>query len=213
MRPGLWPGFRDGSSLPPSHLAATGRFLEQFGNVILAVALVLALVAIARADSMWLRVWLVLVTLGILYVLGEEASWGQHYFHWQTGGWFASHNDQGETNLHNTSSWLDQKPRALLQIGIIIGGIIHPLVKRFRNGRGLFDNPWWLAPTMASLPPGVFSILAGIPKTVDKMHLLPFELHSFRSSEFEELFFYLFFVTYLLSLLIRLKARRTRPDM
>lgn len=202
------PAFLEG----PPHDYEFG-FLEQFGNVILVVALVLAVVGILRADSPLLRGWMVLVTLGIIFVLGEEASWGQHYFHWQTTGWFAAHNDQGETNLHNTSSWLDQKPRAALQVGVVVGGIIHPLVKRFRDGRGLFDNPWWLAPTMACLPAGIFSILAGIPKAVDKMHVLPFELHSFRSSEFEELFFYAFFVAYLLSLLIRLKARRTRPAM
>lgn len=202
------PSFLEG----PPHDYEFG-FLEQFGNVILVVALVAMVWAIYRADSMWLRAWMILVTLGTIYVLGEEASWGQHYFHWQTTGWFASHNDQGETNLHNTSSWFDQKPRAVLQLGVIVGGILHPLVKRFRNGRGLFDNPWWLAPTVACLPAALFSILAGVPKAVDKLHLLPFELHSFRSSEFEELFFYTFFVTYMLSLLIRLKARRTRPAM
>ena len=37
-------------------------------------------------------------------------------------------NDQDETNLHNTSDWLDQKPRALLMIGVLVGGLVVPLV-------------------------------------------------------------------------------------
>src|SRR3546814_4167282 len=52
---------------------------------------------------------------------GEEASWGQHYAGWLTPDNWQALNDQGETNLHNTSSWLDQKPRTLLEIGVIVG--------------------------------------------------------------------------------------------
>ena len=43
---------------------------------------------------------------------------------------------------------------------MILGTIVHPLVKHFR-GRGLFDNPWWLAPTLASLAPVVAAYILG----------------------------------------------------
>src|SRR3546814_19755347 len=59
---------------------------------------------------------------------GEEASWGRHYAGWLTPEGWQAINDQGETNLHDTSSWLDQKPRTLLEIGVIVGGIIVPLL-------------------------------------------------------------------------------------
>ena len=120
---------------------------ESSQNIFLAVALVMAGVLFTRADTTWIRIWLAVVFLGVLYLLGEETSWGQHYFRWATGGWFAENNDQFETNLHNTSALLDQLPRNLLYVGMVVGGIAHPVVKLFRKGRGLIDNPWWWAPT------------------------------------------------------------------
>ena len=36
-----------------------------------------------------------------IFGAGEEISWGQRIFGWETTGYFAEHNVQGETNLHN----------------------------------------------------------------------------------------------------------------
>ena len=44
--------------------------------------------------------WTGIALIGVL-AFGEEASWGQHLFHWSSTGAFASGNLQGETNLHN----------------------------------------------------------------------------------------------------------------
>ncbi len=186
--------------------------LETGQNTLLLVALIIMIDVARRADESLLRWWMIFVALGTLFLLGEEASWGQHYFNWETGGWFAQVNDQGETNFHNTpDGWLDQKPRAILQLGMILGAIVHPLVKKFRDGRGIFDNPWWLAPTFACMPPAIVSILAGLPKAINKLAILPFELQFTRVSEIEELFMYAFFVTYALSLRGRLAYQKAPP--
>lgn len=203
---------------PPTALGRNHELglLESLQNVFLLVALVLMLLAAMRAQDAALRGWLLFIALGTFWLLGEETSWGQHYFNWQTGGWFAAINDQGETNIHNTpGGWFDQKPRAILLFGMILGAVAHPLVKWARNGRGLFDKPAWLAPTLASLPPVVFSQIGALPERIDDLNdalqLWSFrvqEVLQYRSSEMEEVFMYLFFITYTLSLSGRFKLRR-----
>jgi len=180
---------------------------ESSQNVVLAITLILAVIMAFSAKDALLRGWLILIALGSFVLLGEETSWGQHYFGWGTEGWFAEFNDQSETNLHNTpGGWFDQKPRMLLQLGMFLGGVVHPLLKLWR-GRGIFNRPWWLAPTIVCLAPVVISLLAGAPKAIDKLAILPVQLQYYRASEMEECFIYAFFVIYLLSLRARLKAR------
>ena len=50
------------------------------------------------------RLWValsVIIIVGTFFGFGEEISWGQRIFSIQTGEFFAEHNFQGETNLHN----------------------------------------------------------------------------------------------------------------
>lgn len=211
----LW----QGGALHP----VTGEPNWEFGlaetsqNIFLAISLIMAGVMTARARGWLLKLWLGMVFLGVLYLLGEETSWGQHYLRWGVEGWFAENNDQAETNLHNTSALFDQLPRNLLYVGMVIGGIVHPLMKLIRKGRGLIDHPWWWAPTIASLPPVAFAFISGAPKALDKLltgagvqaWAEGFRLEAYvgRASEMEECFMYLFFVIYLWSLAARLKAR------
>src|SRR5690606_24599741 len=89
----------------------------------------------------WLKLWLAAGALGCLYIAGEEISWGQHIIGWGTPEYWAALNDQNETNLHNTSSWLDQKPRLLLEIGVVFGGLVMPLIARWKGAGGF---PAWL---------------------------------------------------------------------
>ncbi len=68
----------------------------------------------------------IIAALSSLYIAGEEMSWGQHFFHWNTPDYWAEVNRQQETNLHNTYAVFEKYPRAILEIGVLIGGIAHP---------------------------------------------------------------------------------------
>ncbi len=190
--------------------------MESTQNILLLVALAMMIKLALKADTSQLRAWVIFIALGTFYLLGEEASWGQHYFRWETPSILGQVNDQNETNLHNTASLFDQLPRALLLLGMILGAIVHPLVKLARNGRGLFDNPWWLAPTAACLGPVIFSQIGALPERIDDindaLHVFSFSAqtltNNYRSSELEEIFMYAFFITYTLSLQHRLTRRR-----
>ena len=188
----------------PERFSGERGIVESLQAALLAGALYLSLRLALKTQETMLRLWLLVIGAGLLYLFGEEISWGQHWFGWGAEGWFAAHNDQQETNLHNTSTWLDQKPRALLVLAVFVGGIVHPALKAAR-GRGLFERPWWLAPTLAATPFALAAFLAALPERLpglDAFHGL------YRESELEELFVYAFLLTYLLSLAQRLPAQR-----
>jgi hypothetical protein len=101
----------------------------------------------------WLTPWFLMVTAACVYIAGEELSWGQQFFHWATPESLQDINDQNETNIHNISSWFDQKPRILLAVWVMIGGVILPL---WRKWKGIIynDRDWryWFWPDIVCLP-------------------------------------------------------------
>jgi len=156
-----------------------------------------------------LLVWVGLHVLACVYFAGEELSWGQHVFGWSTPDGIAALNDQGETNLHNMSSWLDQKPRLLLELWVLIGGIVVPLVGQ-REARRLSPDVLssWIWPTLECLPTALLAILVRLPerlKDVFDIASLPYEI---RYSEPQEYYFALFLLLYLAALRRRVELAR-----
>ena len=183
--------------------------LEFLHVVIPLASLVLALRILARPEvrgRRLLQLWLGLAALGCLYVAGEEASWGQNYLQWSTPEYWQTVNDQGETNLHNTSSWLDQKPRGLLEIGVVIGGILIPLAAlrwpQIRRSRLAI-----ILPPMICLPSALIAEFAAMLERILNLFWGAAEL-PYRTSEVQETYFYLFILLYLVVLRRRLLAWR-----
>lgn len=161
----------------------------------------------------WLIIaWVTTVTLACIYFAGEELSWGQQLFHWLTPEAIGKLNDQDETNLHNMSSWFDQKPRALLELWVVIGGILIP-VREWTRGSpyakgGLF---YWFWPTMDVLPTAVMAELIRAPQRFKQLFGITELAVEIRWSEPQEYYFALFLALYLASLYVRSKARSPAP--
>lgn len=178
--------------------------------VIGAVCGVLALRYARYLPGLAIRLWLIVVILGCVYLAGEELSWGQQLFGWGTPESLRAINDQNETNLHNISSWFDQKPRMALEIWVLIGGIIMPLLRSRRerlDPRTHWELDWrnWFWPTYVALPTAVLAILIRLPeriKTWFDLDRVPFEI---RYSETQEYYFALFLLIYLASFGYRLR--------
>ena len=151
-----------------------------------------------------LAAWIAVAVVSCFYIAGEEASWGQHYFDWQTPDYWSTVNDQGETNLHNLSSWLDQKPRALLELGVVLGGIVVPLAALWRPRiRGLPGAV--ILPPLLCLPAAVLAEFARFSERIlDSMGYQVYPFH--RPSEVQEFYFYLFVLLYLITLRRRLST-------
>ena len=147
------------------------------------------------------RIWYLLVTLGCFYFAGEELSWGQHFFGWGTPEYLEQINDQEETNIHNISSWFDQKPRLLLELWVLIGGVVMVLVK----GGKTVGTYAWFWPTLECFPTALLAILVRLPERIKSLfgiEQLPLEL---RFSEPQEYYFALFLLLYLAVARQRLK--------
>lgn len=182
--------------------------LLEFSQVVIllaatAVALRIFSMVRGRGDRL-LTTFVGLTAMTCFMIAGEELSWGQHIFGWATPSGWEALNDQGETNLHNISSWLDQKPRALLELGILVGGIAVPLVALSRPWirRGRFGI---YLPPLACLPAALIAeavamwdrLVLGLGGHQNLFH---------RTSEIQEFYFYLFFLFYLIILRRRLLA-------
>lgn len=113
------------------------------------------------------RLWPLCWALACFYFAGEEISWGQWLVGWDTPEPIAHLNDQQETNLHNMTSWLDQKPRALVELFIFIGGCVLPFWHlRYRQAR-FANHPLvrfvhWISPPLALVAAAALFMLVRI---------------------------------------------------
>jgi len=151
--------------------------------------------------SVYLKAWLVLLILGAAYFALEEISYGQHMFGWGTAESWKELNDQDETNLHNVHSMFDQVPRALLTLGILVGGVILPLYWKFRGiERDESDRFYWQWPTLDCVTIGLLVILIRPIFSLVETDIID-------TGETKENLFALFILLYCVSLRSRLRLR------
>ena len=160
----------------------------------LLMALRLLMKARVRSHGL-LMIFTALAAFACFYIAGEEMSWGQHFFHWQTPEYWSELNRQDETNLHNTYAIFDKTPRLILEIGILIGGIIIPLLA-LKNPKireldwALFFPPITIMPV--ALTAVFFKATAFANSELGMGGLVP------RPSEVTETFLYLFLLYYMI---------------
>jgi len=192
------------SNFLPGLTSSELGLVESLQAVLLVCSIYLVLTLLIRHGAVldiFMKNWLWLVFVGCTYIFFEEISYGQHYFGWDTPEKILQLNDQQETNLHNMSSWFDQKPRTLVEIGVFVGGILIPLISRFKQLN--------FSARIHSLLPAkelfTVAMLAIIPRMYERL-MMSLQLHDFipfmRTSEVQELYLYYFFVLYILFLRI-----------
>ncbi len=155
--------------------------------------------------------WFVVYALGCVYFLGEEISWGQHLFDWSTPDVWLVVNDQQETNLHNTSALLDQVPRFLLTFGIVIGGLIYPLlVKNQKSSESDLSSLFSLIMPSVHCVPAASTVL--LITVHDKIYsLLKIDMPDFlqiNDGEVKESLIAMFILVYIYDFYQRLKSNK-----
>ena len=178
--------------------------------VLLLAAVYFILRAKSRAVALqitYLPAWLIVMMLGSVYFAGEEISWGQHFFLWQTPDAWQSVNEQGETNLHNVHALFDQLPRALLSLAALIGGILVPLYRKVYHARPpVRETAGWLWPTGVCAPVCVCAlVISSLDGLVERLGGAAVGL-DISGGEMKECLLALFILFYAMSLSKRLKV-------
>lgn len=111
-----------------------------------------------------------LATIGAVYFLGEEASWGQHLLGFETPETVRELNEQNEFNLHNMAwgEWFDNVPRQALYVGTIVFGVFLPFVRRRRRATPeARQRMWyWIIPTVRLVPTAVMVAMTSVPSAL-----------------------------------------------
>jgi len=199
-----------------------GGWVELGTFLVLLPGIAASLVALIRhrrrLPKRWLAWWFAIWVAACIYFAGEEISWGQHFFHWATPRLFENINVQKETGFHNTSTWLNEKPRTMVEMWIVLGGLVLPLSKsrwyRPRQPLPMLDTTARPAAWPAWFWPSHVGIIAAAMTLITRgMEELGSAIESNRltrlgSSEVREFYVALFLSLYLLSFWWRLKEQK-----
>lgn len=194
-----------------AQFSGEGGIIENVTVVVLIPAILIAVYIVSQRRYLpagWMFVWYALIGLACFYFAGEEASWGQHWFGWETPDGLKELNDQGETNFHNMSSWLDQKPRLIVELAALFGGVVLPIWRSYKAIQfvgGSWQALFW--PTWVCLPVSLIVGFIKIPDRIFSAQQIPYPFN-INVSETQELYVACAFLVYLLSVSVRLRSYR-----
>ena len=152
-----------------------------------------------------INTFLIIKILALIYYLGEEISWGQHFFNWSSPIWFLEYNNQKETNIHNISNLFDQLPRTLVITWCTLVPITVIIIKYFYKFNNKLLN--LLCPDKKLFYLALLTLFFILPDLiVDKFDLHPnnntgyyydmFTFNFLKLSELHELLFCYYFLFY-----------------
>jgi len=191
-------------------------FVENLQSLFLIMSIYFLIISFRKFNLQKLiKIFLIVKVLALIYYLGEEISWGQHFFKWVSPEFFLDNNNQGETNLHNMSNLLDQLPRTLVMLWCSLIPIIFYFIKK--NFSLNYQIKIIFLPTGQLLKISIIFLLVFLPDFfVDKLSLHPghvingkdipesvlydiISLNFLRLSEVHELIFCFYFLMYSIS--------------
>jgi hypothetical protein len=187
-----------------AHVYREYGLIENTTVLCLALAIFWAAKALIKTSGWFQRSWLLLLALGAFVFLGEEISWGQHFFQWTTPEEWKAINKQRETSLHNVeglSEFLFTKvARNGLCFGAIFGSIIAPWWLRRRPHLTLPGSlHFWLWPSSQTAMVALMANLTVVPRKIARIwdYQLP-HYYGMDDGEMKECYLALYIMLYAL---------------
>ncbi len=161
-----------------------------------------------------LRFWLILYVLAVFYFMGEDQNWGQYYreryFGYEVSQYFLDNNKEQETNLHNMSSWFNEKPRILVTIWVFIAGLLVPLGWKWPVEKTKKFVPQIMWADARILPLAVLALTIRWPERL-RYVIADFDAKAIRYSEVQELFYAFFMLLFLVQIYQRTQNAAVKP--
>ncbi len=165
-----------------------------------------------------LRVWAMILALGLFYFAGEELSWGHHI----AVSFFGKEaqpetmtalglNEQGETNIHNLDNFvgkmLGRNSKNVVELWCYVGALAAPLIlTRRKPALTPSDTGYWFWPTSATVVCAAMVFLTYRPvRLYIKLFAYEKEPYWARQSELQEFFMAATLVIYVSSIALRLR--------
>ncbi len=110
-----------------------------------------------------LRWWVAAYAAGVFYFMGEDLNWGQYMFGLEVPEYFLERNRENEINLHNISSWFNQKPRWAVEIWVLVAGVLVAAGWNWPKRATAHFVPDVLWPGRETLPIALMAVLIVLP--------------------------------------------------
>jgi hypothetical protein len=197
---------------PLYRLLANEDGLAEWGQFISIALLILLYARIGyelwRRDHRWLGILYLAAMGAMIFIGGEEISWGQRIFGWATPAELEAVNNQGESNLHNVGSVL--KVFNLVILGICAAAMVGPVLRwTVWRAKARSIAGYALIPPLAVIPFFGFEFAY---RSI-RLLFLPAPRYTLtKYSEFGELSFYLGLVVVAVLLLRVLRRRAAEAE-
>ena len=110
------------------------KLVENLQSLFLFISLIYFYLIIKKINykNKFIYSFFIISFIGIFYFLGEEISWGQHFFKWSSSEFFLEFNNQKETNIHNISNLFNELPRTIVLLWCCFSFLVLYIGKFFK---------------------------------------------------------------------------------
>jgi hypothetical protein len=191
--------------------------IENLTAVFLAVAFVSG-IRLSLINKKLIRYYYIFLSIGTFYFLGEELSWGQFLFKWETQGIMKELNRQSETNLHNLSGLYNELfakiPRFIISVVALVSGFVVPVWFRLKRKTFKLNSiHHWIWPSFICSYTVIFANIVARPyKILSMLGKEAPPLLQIDYSEVKECFIALFICLYMLTSIKYFSLTNSKQD-
>jgi hypothetical protein len=188
-------------------------FLENSPTLFLFIGVCHCISMLCRKD-VWrdksVRGWIIAFILASIYFSGEDLNWGQYWLNLDVPQYFVENNGEPEINLHNMTTWLNQKPRLIMQIWAIIACVLVPMGWEWpKKITRTFVPPVFWPHTKNFLFTVGLALIVGLLDKIDPVSIPLRENTGIRFSEIQEMLMAYLMMLYAADLKNRIVSPRT----